>query len=509
MRPNVLLVTADEWRGDCLGIAGHPVVRTPNIDRLARSGTWFARHYAQAAPCGPSRASLYTGLYQMNHRVVRNGTPLDARHDNIAHAMRRLGYVPTLFGFTDQAVDPRTVPADSPWLRTYEGVLPGLDVALRLPENPEPWLEWLVSRGHERPSDFWDIYQPVGGPTAHPTSAPPRYSADESQTAFLTDAFLDWLGQRPGETPWFAHVSYLSPHPPYVVSAPFNTLYDPSQGPPFRRAATAAIERNQHPLVAYWLDKTRADPHFLTPGPDGKPQRIADWSDEDFRVVRGIYWGMVAEVDYQLGRVLEAVARAPGETVIVLTSDHGEMLGDHWTLGKFGYFDQSFHVPLIIHDSRRKPQGRINAFTEAVDILPTILELAGGTAPRHLDGRSLAPFLDGGTPGNWRDSVHWEYDFREVASGAAQAALGLDLDSCSLAVHRDERFKYVHFAGLPPLLFDLADDPDELVDRSGHPDYAAVRSACAEKLLAWRARHLDRTLTGIELTPNGLVDGRV
>ena len=114
MRPNLLLITADQWRGDCLGIAGHPVVRTPNIDRLAVRGTWFARHYGQCSPCGPSRASLYTGLYQMNHRVVCNGTPLDRRHDTIALAMRRLGYRPTLFGYTDQAADPRFEPTDSP-----------------------------------------------------------------------------------------------------------------------------------------------------------------------------------------------------------------------------------------------------------------------------------------------------------------------------------------------------------------------------------------------------------
>jgi arylsulfatase A-like enzyme len=294
-----------------------------------------------------------------------------------------------------------------------------------------------------------------------------------------------------------------------VVPAPFNALYDPAEGPRFRRALSAAVERTQHPLVAYWHDKTRIDSHFLTPTPgsDGA-SRIADWQDEDFRVVRGVYWGMVTEVDHQIGRVLDAIADKPGDTIVVLTSDHGEMLGDHWTLGKFGYFDQSFHVPLVVSDPRRPARGRVDAFTEAVDILPTILDLVGSRAPRHIDGRSLVPFLDGATPADWRDAVHWEYDFREVATGAAQAALGLDLDSCSLAVRRDARFKYVSFAGLPPLLFDLSDDPDELIDRSDDPACAAIRLACAEKLLAWRARHLDRTLTGIELTPKGLVDGR-
>jgi arylsulfatase A-like enzyme len=506
MRPNILLVTADQWRGDSLGIAGHPVVRTPNVDRLAARGTYFARHFAQAAPCGPSRASLYTGLYQMNHRVVRNGTPLDARHDTVALAMRRLGYRPTLFGYTDQAIDPRTVPADSPWLRTYEGILPGFEVVVRLPEDPEPWLDWLESRGHARPANFWDIYLPAGGASERPTNAPPRYGADETETAFLTDAFLDWLGSRPAGEPWFAHVSYLRPHPPYVVPEPFNAMYDPAAGPAFRRAASASVDAAGHPLVAYWHEKTRNDNFVIGAG----DVRVADWCDADFRVIRAVYWGMISEVDRQLGRVLDglAAAGAADNTVIVLTADHAEMLGDHWTLGKFGYFDQSFHVPLIVADPRREAGRRANAFSESVDILPSLIELAGGIPPGHLDGRSLVPFLDGSSPPDWRDAVHWEYDFREVETGAAQEFLGLDLDACSLAVIRDEHFKYVHFAGLKPLLFDLADDPDELVNRADDPAYGALRLAYAEKLLAWRARHLDRTMTGILLTEKGPVDAR-
>ena len=97
-RPNVLFVTCDQWRGDSLSGVGHPVVRTPNVERLAKEGVLFSRHYAGAAPCSPARACIYTGLYQMNNRVCRNGTPLDTRHDNIALAARRAGY--TRAGFS-------------------------------------------------------------------------------------------------------------------------------------------------------------------------------------------------------------------------------------------------------------------------------------------------------------------------------------------------------------------------------------------------------------------------
>ena len=108
-RPNVLLVTLDQFRGRCLSVAGHPVVKTPHLDRLAGDGVRFAQHWAQCAPCGPSRASLLTGLYMCNHRSVFNGTPLDDRIPNLARMARATGYDPVLFGYTDTTVDVRTV----------------------------------------------------------------------------------------------------------------------------------------------------------------------------------------------------------------------------------------------------------------------------------------------------------------------------------------------------------------------------------------------------------------
>src|SRR3546814_9011758 len=119
-RPDVLLITLDQFRGDSLSAVGHPCVRTPNLDALAADGVLFRNHYSTCAPCSPARASLLTGLYQMNHRVCRNGTPLDARHVTVATAAREHGYDPLLFGYTDQSADPRGLAADDPRLRTYE-----------------------------------------------------------------------------------------------------------------------------------------------------------------------------------------------------------------------------------------------------------------------------------------------------------------------------------------------------------------------------------------------------
>jgi arylsulfatase A-like enzyme len=236
---------------------------------------------------------------------------------------------------------------------------------------------------------------------------------------------------------------------------------------------------------------------------------VPDWSEENFRRIRAIYYGMISEVDAQLGRIWQAIRSrdAWDDTVIVLTSDHAEMMGDHFMLGKGGFFDASYHIPLIIRDPRRRAAAgsSVDRFTEAVDIFPTLLESIDAAPQPHLDGRSLAPWLDGETPTGWRDAAHWEFDFRTIAGGEAERHFGVGPRQCNLAVIRTMDFKYVHFGGgLPPLLFDLSKDPDELDNVAGDPAYLPIRLEFAEKMLAWRAAHLDQSLALAELTESGV-----
>ncbi|AZO50682.1 MAG: DUF4976 domain-containing protein [Mesorhizobium sp.] len=504
-RPNILLITCDQWRGDCLSAAGHPVVKTPNADALAAEGVLFRRHYGGAAPCSPARACLYTGLYQMNNRVCRNGTPLDARHGNIALAARALGYDPTLFGYTDVSLDPRLLSPGDPRLRTYEGVLPGFTVRQFLPEHQKPWLSWLRAQGIDVSAGHPDIHRPVGEPSDPVSNAPPVYSQDQTPTAFLAGEFIRWLGEQERGAPWFAHLSFISPHPPFIVPGPYNTMYDPADGPAFSRAGRWQAEAESHPYLAYDLD-CRMRQNFR-PGAEG---RVRDWGEDNIRAIRAIYYGMISEVDAQLGRLWQALkaATAWDETVIALTSDHAEMMGEHFMLGKGGFFDGSYHIPLIIRDPRlgHATGGKVDCFSEAVDILPTLLDLLGEDPPPHLDGRSLKPFLEGGAPRDWRDAARWEFDFRSVADGEAERHFGIGSRQCNLAVIRSNDFKYVHFGGgLPPLLFDLARDPGELTNVANDPAYLAVRLQFAERLLAWRAEHLDQSLALAELTEDGVV----
>jgi arylsulfatase A-like enzyme len=216
-------------------------------------------------------------------------------------------------------------------------------------------------------------------------------------------------------------------------------------------------------------------------------------------MLQASYYGLMAEVDDNLARLFAAI-RAAGEwddTLVVFTSDHGEQMGDHWLYGKAGFFEQSYHIPLIVRAPGAARGLRVRAFTEHVDLTPTMLDWLGLETPRQCDGRSLAPFLRGATPAGWRDAAHWEFDFRDPE---VEAALGLDMEACSLVVLRDATGKYVHFASLPPLFFDLARDPGELDDRSGTADGRARAADYAQRLLSWRLHHTDKTLSHIRVT---------
>jgi arylsulfatase A-like enzyme len=498
---NLLFITADQWRGDCLSALGHPVVKTPHLDAFARESVMFTRHFANTAPCSPSRATIHTGLYQHNHRVAMNGTPLDRRHTNWALEARKAGYDPALIGYTDQTPDPRDLPANDPSLNTYEGLLPGITpIAHTGMERPGPWADYLRTKGYKLPEDErFVLWMREDGPDYEEGAPHPRpfaVRAEHNDTTWHVDQAIDYISEK-RSTPWLLHLSLLRPHPPWIASEPWNRLYDPEKLPPPIRRDDHDAEGEQHPWLAFQLsqDISRA------------PRNL-----KKFNRLRAVYFAMMSEVDENLGRLFAHLKRERlwDDTHIVFTSDHGEELGDHWLLGKGGYFDASYAVPCIVRDPRRSADAarglRIEAFTEHVDIMPTILDALGAAIPRQCDGRSLSTFVTHGKAQSWRSEAHWEFDFRDASDDGAERALNLTLDECNLSVIRSARYKYVHFANLPPLFFDLQADPHEFRNLANDPAHAPLVLQYAQKLVSWRLKHEDQTLTHMMATADGLVE---
>ena len=172
-------------------------------------------------------------------------------------------------------------------------------------------------------------------------------------------------------------------------------------------------------------------------------------------------------------------------------------MGDHWLYGKAGFFDASYHIPLIVRAPGHPAGTRVRAFTEHVDLMPTMLQWLGLPVPGQCDGVALQPWLRAETPAAWRTAAHWEFDFRDEE---VEAELGLHMEECSMNILRTATSKYVHFPSLPPLLFDLQNDPNELHDRAHDPAYGALRIAQLDALLSWRMRHTDKTLSHVRVT---------
>lgn len=477
MSLNVLFITLDQFRGDCLSVAGHPIVKTPNLDRLAQHGVRFARHYSQASPCSPGRASLYTGMYQMNHRVVANGTPLNSSFDNVALMARRAGYSPALFGYTDQSIDPRdTVGPNDPRLSSYEGVLPGFDCKLDLTQNFDPWREWLSRQGFDVDMSIRDLLA-----TEHerPVAA--------SVSTFLTDELLNWIGEEDQDRDqgWFAHASFIRPHPPYSAAGEFGSMYDPAEtGDPI------AVADDVPPFhqIMLALDATKAPTD---------PDQLAR--------MRAQYFGMISEVDAQLGRIFDAL-EASGQwenTFVVVTADHAELLGDHGLKEKVGYWETSQHIVSIVRDPRNsQAHGTVvQHFTENVDVLPTLCDVLGQPVSAQCDGSPLTPFLEGVEPPRWRDSAHWEYDWRSSLIPVYEhgSPWKRHLETMNLAVRRSDSYAYVQFADGEWLCFDIAADPTW---RTQVTDPAIVARE-AQAMLQWRMRNTNRTLTDFLVEDGG------
>jgi len=471
-RINILFVMYDQLRFDYLSCAGHPHLHTPNFDRVAAMGVRFTKAYVQSPICGSSRMSFYTGRYVSSHGAQWNGFPLRVGEMTLGDHLRREGMACWLIGKTHMKADAEGMarlglsPDSIIGARQAEC---GFDAWVRddglwgegpdgfYDEKRSPYNEYLKSKGYpsENPwADFAnagidDDGEIASGWVFANADKPANIREEDSETPWLTRKTIEFIDQAEGA--WCAHVSYIKPHWPYIVPAPYHDMYGPDHVPtPVRDD----VERdNPHPVFGAYME--------------GKVAQAFQRDDVREKVIPA-YMGLIKQCDDQLGVLLdhlEATGRMDN-TMIVLTSEHGDYLGDHWLGEKDLFHEASVKIPLIVYDPRAEHDATrgttCDALVESIDLAATFVEVAGGKVPDHIiEGRSLLPWLRGETP-DWRRYAISEYDY----SATPQCVkLGLEPRDARLFMVFDGRFKLIHAeGGFRPMLFDLESDPEEFHD---------------------------------------------
>ena len=488
-QPNVLFVFTDDHAPHAIGAWGGPLAAldpTPNIDRLASEGVLFRRSFCTNSICGPSRAVILTGKHSHLNGFRQNGNRFDGSQPTFPKLLRRAGYQTAVIG---------------KW---------------HLGTDPEGFDHWDVLPGQ---GDYYN---------------PELYTADGRRriegycTDIVTDLAIAWLEERDDDRPFFLMCQHKAPHRNWMPPLRHLDLYDdveiPEPATLFDRFGDNAsparfqeMEIDRHMNLVYdlfvepfddWdpnagsdrsgfrnLDKMTPEQRaawraafaeenaaFLAARPEGR--ELVRWKYQRYlknylRTIRG--------VDDSVGKLLAYLddSGLAANTIVVYSSDQGFYLGDHGWYDKRWMYEESLAMPLIVRWPGVTAAGAVDEhLVQNLDYAPTFLELAGVDVPSDLQGRSLVPLLRGETP-PWRDAIYYHY---HEFPGVHQVARHYGI--------RTERYKLIRFYQFDEWeLYDLEQDPDELVNRYGDPEYANVTAALAVRLGELRVEYADDTPT--------------
>ena len=500
---NILFIMFDQLRWDYLSCYGHPHLHTPNIDRLASRGVRFTRAYIQSPTCGSSRMSFYTGRYVHSHGASWNGIPLKVGEVTLGDHLRKAGMSCSLVGKTHMRPDIEGMARLGLEPDTLIGARVaecGFDVFERddgmLPEGPdgtydekpaEAYNAYLRQRGYLGDNPWHDYANSgidadgnvLSGWFLKNSSEAANIEEADSETPYLTRRGMDCIAQ--AQAPWCCHLSYIKPHWPYIVPPPYCDMFGAGDIVPPKRSQ--AEYDTAHPILRAFMDNAI-----------GKV-----FSRDDVRQsVIGAYMGLIKQADDQMGvlfKWLEETGRMD-DTMIVLTSDHGDFLGDHWMGEKTFFHDPATRVPLIIYDPSLEADATRGAvcdeLVESIDLVPTFIDVAGGEIPHHVvEGRSLRPILRGETAGTGREFVISEYDY---SASPMAAILDHNVREAVMFMVATKKWKLMHFeAHARPILFDLENDPDELNDLGASAAHADVIDEMYDFLFSWTRRQSQRT----------------
>ena len=431
-RKNIVLLMTDQLRGDCMGCAGHPDVKTPYLDTLASKGVRFENAYSACPSCVPARAALHTGLTQESHRRVgyADGIRWEYPH-TMAGELTKAGYYTQCVG--KMHVDP---------LRNYLGFChvelhDGYLHYYRDPEIPyrenqkqaDDYFHWLKQeKGID--CDVTDTGLECNSWVARPWIYEEKYHP----TNWVTDRSIDFLRRRDPDMPFFLFTSYLRPHPPFDAPQCYFDMYRNKELTP--------------PVVGDWCDEEalRARGRIFD----------SDTGPLDPELVREMqigYYACITHLDHQIGRLIQALVenKLYDDTIILFVSDHGELLGDHHLFRKSRAYQGSSRVPFLVSGGGFRPEKPGSVKTDVVelrDVMPTVLEAAGVQIPDSVEGISLwnTALKESGTP-EVREYLHGEHTLGEASS--------------HWIITRDEKYIWYSQTG-EEQYFWIAEDPDEL-----------------------------------------------
>lgn len=435
-RPNILLLMTDEMRGDCMGIAGHPDIKTPYLDTLASQGTYFPNAYSACPSCVPARATLHTGLSQRHTGRVGYQDRVPWRYDcTMAGELAKAGYYTQCVG--KMHVHPlrnylgfHNVELHDGYLHAYRGP------KVAFGENQlfaDDYFHWL-KREKGADCDITETGMDCNGWTARPWPYEEKYHP----TNWVADRSIDFLRRRDPDLPFFLMASFVRPHAPYDAPEPYFQMY---RDRPLRP-----------PLCGDWNDRSLVETQ-------GRIfNNITGPVDPDLIHEQMVgYYACITHVDHQIGRILIALQEygLAENTVVLFVSDHGEMLSDHAFDRKSLPYQGSIHIPMILSGPKRflgqLPQ-KDESLVELRDVMPTVLELAGAEIPGSLDGESLLHSPK-------REWLHGEHTYEPFQK------------SNQFIVTKTDKYVWFSQTG-EEQYFDLCCDPEETHNAISDPQYA-------------------------------------
>jgi arylsulfatase A-like enzyme len=450
----------DEMRGDCLSALGHPVVQTPNLDNLSRAGVLFSNAYTASPACVPARAALHTGLSPRSHgKGGEKQKPVQVYEHMLAGEFAKAGY------YTQAVGKMHVSPVRRLWGFHHIELHDGYIRSHRRKGESEidDYLPWLRQRAGAE-ADLVDHGMDCNSSII---SRPWHLQESLHPTNWVVSRSIDFLRRRDPTMPFFLFMSFVAPHPPLV---PPQIYFDQ-----YLRMGIPACP------IGDWADTEDIDRDGLNPVAFKGIVNPAM-----LREAKAGYYGMITHIDHQIGRFRVAMQEfgVRDNTIVLFTSDHGDMMGDHHLFRKGLPYEGSAKVPFILHD----PTGTLGLKkghicdepVELMDIMPTLLEAAGLTTPETVEGYSVLP-LARGEKAEWRDCVHGEF-------------------GRGILPHHyltDGKIKYIWFTKTgEEQLFDLQNDPQELTNLALNPAYA-------EQLQLWRRK----LITELEGREEGYTDG--